>query len=30
MTARRNNLRETIVALERRLSVQTGEVERLS
>jgi hypothetical protein len=28
MTARRNNLRETIVALERRLSVQTGEVER--
>ena len=30
MTARRNNLRETIVALERRLSAQTGEVERLS
>jgi hypothetical protein len=30
MTARRNNLRETIVALERRLSAQTGEVERLT
>jgi hypothetical protein len=28
MTARRDNLRETIVALERRLSAQTGRVER--
>jgi hypothetical protein len=28
MAARRNNLRETIVALERRLATQTGEVER--
>jgi hypothetical protein len=28
MTARRNNLTETIGALERRLSAQTGEVER--
>ena len=30
MTARRDNLKETIVALERRLSSQTGEVERLT
>ena len=30
MTARRDNLKETIVALERRLSAQTGEVERLT